>query len=78
MLQSSTSEERNLFSFGTHKHLGLGTMNIGMPISLSSVLHLTVDVVDTNVPFLLGFDNIERYGVVVDTDKFPPSSTFKG
>lgn len=77
-LQPSTKKAKNVFSFGTHKHPGLGTMDIRVPIFPTHFLHLTVDVVDTNVPFLLGLDNMERYRMVIDTDKSVLSSRLQG
>lgn len=41
-------------------------------------LSLSVYVVDTNVPFLLGFDNMERYKMVLDTEKGVLSSRLEG
>lgn len=76
--QPSTCKVRNVFSFGTHEHPGLGTMNMRLPISPSHFLHLTVDVVDTNVPFHLGLDNMERYRMLIDTDKCALSSRHQG
>lgn len=72
--QPSTCKARNLFSFGTHKHPGLGIMNMRVPISPSHFLHHAMYVLDTNVPFLLGLDNMERYKMVIDTDKCVLSS----
>ena len=78
LFQPSTTKVRNVFSFGTHKHPGLGTLDIRVPISPSHFLALSVDVVDTNVPFLLGLDNMERYKMVFDTDKSVLSSRLHG
>ena len=69
LFQPSTTKVRNVFSFGTHKHPGLGTLDIRVPISPTHFLTLSVDVVDTNVLFFLGLDNMERYKIVLDTDK---------
>ncbi|CDF36767.1 unnamed protein product [Chondrus crispus] len=74
----STSNAKNVFSFGTHKHLGLGLLTVRVPIAPTHFISLSVEVVDTNVPFLLGLDNMEKYKMVVDTDKGMLSSKLEG
>lgn len=74
IFQISATNERNFFSFGTHKEPGLGTVDIRVPIYPCYFLHLTIDVVDTNVPFLLGLVNTEKYRMVLDAEKCITSS----
>ena len=45
-----------------------------VPTTSSHFLHITVNVVDADVPFLLGLDNMKLYEMVLDTDKFILSS----
>ncbi|CDF36525.1 unnamed protein product [Chondrus crispus] len=74
----SASNARNIFSFGTHKHVGLGLLTVRVPIAPTHFISLSVEVVDTNVPFLLGLDNMEKYKMVLDTDKCILSSKLEG
>ena len=74
----SISNGRNVLSFGTHKHLGLGLLTVRVPIAPTYFISLSVEVLDTNVPFLLGPDNMEKYKVVLDTDKCMLSSKLEG
>ena len=63
-----------MFSFGTHKLPGLGSLDTRVPVSPNHFLSLSVDLIDTNVPFLLGLDNMEKYKMVLDTERFVLSS----
>lgn len=65
----SISNGKNLFIFRTRKHLGLGLLTVRAPIAPTHFISLSVEVVDTNVPFLLAMDNMDKYKVVADTDK---------
>ena len=76
--QPSSTRRRNVFSFGTHKHFGLGLLIMQIPITSSHFLPITVDVCDADVPFLLGLDNMELYKMVLDTDKCVLSSRLQG
>ena len=74
----SKENERAIFSFGTHKHFGLGSLTVRIPVAPTHFISLSVEVVDTNVPFLLGLDTMERYKMVLDTDKCTLSSKLEG
>ena len=76
--QPSDRKARNLFSFGTHIHPGLEILDIRVPVSSIHFLSLSVGVVDTNVPFLLGLDYMGRYRMAIDTDKCVLSSRLQG
>ena len=45
-----------------------------VPIAPTNFISLSVEVVITNVPFLLGLENMEKYKMVLDTDKCMLSS----
>ena len=74
----SESNARNVFSFATHKHIGLGLLTVRVPIAPTHFISVSVEVVDTNVPFLLGLDTMEKYKMVLDTDKCILSSKLEG
>ena len=74
----SESNTRNVFSFGIHKHIGLGLLTVQVPIAPTHFISVSVEVVDTNVPFLLGLDTMEKYKMVLETDKCMLSSKLEG
>lgn len=57
------------YSFGTHRHKGLGYIEIRVPITEIHFLLLIVEFVTVNVPFLLGLDEMTKYKMVLDTDE---------
>lgn len=74
----SKENERAIFRFGTHKHFGLGSLTVRIPVAPTHFISLSVEVVNINVPFLLGLDTKERYKMVLDTDKGTLSSKLEG
>ena len=55
------------FKFGDDLQKSVGTINIRIPIKLHHVIKLYVDVVDVNVPFLLGLDFLDKYKMYPNT-----------
>lgn len=66
------------FRFGVHKHKSLGLIENRIPVSNSHYIPREVDVIDIDVPFLLGLDVLMKYGMVIDTDKLRIRSNLEG
>ena len=72
------SKARPSFSFGTYRHIGLGKLDIRVPISEDYFLPLKIDIVNIDIPFLLGLDSMTRYGMVLDIHAQTLSSWLDG
>ena len=72
------SKARPSFSFGTHRHIGLGKLDIRVPISEDYFLPLKIEVVNIDIPFLLGLDSMTKYGMVLDIHARTLSSKLDG
>ena len=55
------------FNIGNRRHVGLGHVQIRIPIDDSHVLCPCIEVVDVDVPLLLGLDFLDDYKMNVDT-----------
>ena len=55
------------YKFGDDLQKSVGTINIRIPIKHHRVIKLDVDVVDVNVPFLLGLDFLDKYKMYPNT-----------
>lgn len=55
-----------VYTFGSHRHKGVGRINIRIPISTSFFLSFTADVVDVDVPLLLGLDVLTASQLILD------------
>ena len=56
----------------------MGTIPIRVPITESHFIELLVDVVDVQIPFLLGLDTMKQFKLVLDTDNLRLSSKSEG
>lgn len=72
------SEVRSNFCFGTHRHAGLGTIEIPVPISNDYYIPVMTEVVNIDIPFLLGLDTMTKNGMVLDTKRQTLSSNSDG
>ena len=54
------------FKFGNRCHIGLGRVEIRIPINGTYVLCPNIEVVDVDVPLLLGLDFLDEYKMIVD------------
>lgn len=52
---------RNVFRFGGGRHASVGALEVRMPITQEIVLELTVDVIELDVPLLLGLEKMEKH-----------------
>lgn len=56
----------NSYRFGNSLQKSLGSINIRVPVLESMLISIQVDVVPSNVPFLIGLDILDRYQMIVD------------
>jgi hypothetical protein len=61
------SISKRVFAFGVDKRNSLGIPHMILPTPNDSIIMLEVDVVLTNVPMLLGFDVLDKFGLSADT-----------
>lgn len=54
------------FKFGNRSHIGLGRVDIWIPINETHVICPNIEVVDVDVPLLLGLDFLDEYNMTVD------------
>lgn len=62
-------ESKQTYRFGNKKYDNIGTINIRMPLMESHVTDIDADVVDVNVPFLLGLNNLTKLKILLDVGK---------
>ena len=74
----NTSSTGTVFRFGTHRHKGLGKLEIRIPITDFHFLELSVDIVGINVPFFFGLDMLKAFKMVIDAEHFILSSRLQG
>ena len=72
------SKARPIFSFGTHRHIGLGKLDISVPISEDYFPSLKIEVVKIDMLFLLGLESMTKYGMVLDIHAQTLSSKLDG
>ena len=72
------SEVRPNFCFGTHRHKGLGRIEIRVPISNDYYIPVMTEVVNIDIPFLLGLDKMTDNDIVLDTNRQTLSSSTDG
>jgi len=65
--QLKLSKVSKIYRFGRGRHKAIGTMDIDVPLGSTFIMRLTVEVVDLNVPFLLGLDVMDKYRLYVNT-----------
>lgn len=51
----------NVFRFGGGRHRSVSTLDVRVPIAQDFFLMLTVDVIDLNVPLLLGLETMDQH-----------------
>ena len=66
------------FSFGTHKHTSEGYILVRIPVTNDSFLSIKAPIVDINVPFLFGLENMLKYKIVLDVDNAVMFSKLQG
>lgn len=66
------------FCFGTHRHISAGYINIRIPVGDDSFIRVTTAVVDINIPFLFGLENLMKYKMVIDVDQKTLHSKLQG
>ena len=57
------------FKFGNTRHTGLGELEVRMPVDNTYFLSISIQVVDVNVPLLLGLDFLDAFGMNVDASR---------
>lgn len=57
---------RQDYRFGSKRHSSIGTLKIKIPFSETHVIDITADVVNVNVPFLLGLEVLTKFKVLLD------------
>jgi len=62
--RKSSSKE---FTFGNQKERSLGYFMVRMPVTSAYFISFRVDVVNVNVPLLMGLDSLDMFKTVVDT-----------
>lgn len=55
-----------VYNFGSHHHKGVGRINIRFPISDSFFLSFSADVLDVEVPLLLGIDVMSASRLILE------------
>ena len=77
-IEVQTDSLTRTFSFGTYEYSSMGIIPIRGPITESHFIELLVDVLDVQIPFLLGLDIMTRFKLVLDTDNLRFSSKIEG
>ena len=57
------------FKFGNTRHTGLGELEVRMPVDNTYFLSIWIQVVDVNVPLLLGLDLQDAFSMNVDASR---------
>ena len=58
-----------MYKFGINRQKSLGSIVIRIPTPDTSMMIIKTDVVNADVPFLLGLDNLDKFGLYLDTVK---------
>jgi hypothetical protein len=56
-----------VFKFGQDLQRSIGTIGVRVPTPDKSFMLINVDVVETDVPFLIGLDTLYTFEMIVDT-----------
>jgi len=67
LLQNRLKFSQRAFTFGGQRKVSLGIIEIRIPAREGCFLPVAVDVVDLNIPLLLGLDALDAHKLVVDT-----------
>ena len=65
-------------SFGSHKHLAEGYINIRIPVGNDSFINIQAAVINLNIPFLLWLENMIRFKIILDVDERTMYSKLEG
>lgn len=55
-----------IFKFGSDRHEGLGTLDVRIRVDDNHFIETRVDVVDVDIPFLLGLEFLDLFDVVIE------------
>lgn len=69
-------ETKRTYRFGDERHVGLGTINIDIPVSGSHYVKVVAEIVDVDVPFLLGLDVLTHIRAILDFNEDRLSGKF--
>ena len=62
-----TVRNRRVYKFGEKRYKGLGTLLIRIPVDADHFISAEVEVVDLDVPFLIGLEFLVQHGMLIDT-----------
>ena len=62
-------KNNNVYRFGVDRQVAVGSILIRIPTPGNSIIVLSVDVEKADVPFLLGLDVMDRFGLYLNTVK---------
>lgn len=62
-------KSNRVYKFGGQRYQGLGTIDVKIPISFDHYVSIPAEVVDCDVPLLLGLDQIADLKAVLDFEK---------
>ena len=62
-----TVSKHRVYKFEKKRYKGLGTLLIRMPVKADNFISADVEVVDLDVPFLIGFELLVHHGMLIDT-----------
>lgn len=68
------------FRFGTQLHQAIGQLQIRIPVGKQGMIPLSVDIIEANIPFLIGIDVMDKYKFYVNTvsnELICPSASWK-
>lgn len=68
-VQLAQKKSGTRYRFGDNVHQGHGKIRIRIPVGLKHFAEVSADVVDPDVPFLLGLDVLTKFKIILDFDK---------
>jgi len=66
VVKYKTEKSKNIYKFGDLEQDALGSIRIRAPISEDHGITKQVDVVPVDVPFLIGLDLLDKYGLFIN------------
>lgn len=67
LFQVDTVCKHRVYKFGEKRYKGLGTLLIRIPVDADRFISADVEVVDLDVPFLIGLEFLVQHGMLIDT-----------
>lgn len=67
--QMTPHPHRVMFKFGSDRYEGFGTIDTRIALDCNHFIETSVDVVDVDVPLLLGIDFLRTFQIVTDVDR---------